>query len=44
VSAGKMKAEISALPLSFVPVFAVMMYVPAWPAFVMKRLPPSTTH
>ena len=39
-----MKAVISASPLSVVPVRAVMMYVPAWPAFVMKRLPPYRTH
>ena len=44
VSAGTMKALISASPFSVSPVFAVMMYVPAWPALVMKRLPPSMTH
>ena len=44
VSAGRMNAEISAWPSSFEPVRAVMMYVPAWPALVMKRLLPSMTH
>ena len=43
VSAGTMKALISALPSSLLPVRAVTMYVPASPAFVMKRLPPSMT-
>ena len=42
-SATSMKALISASPLAVSPVFAVMMYVPAWPAFVMNRLPPSMT-
>jgi hypothetical protein len=41
VSAGTMNAVISASPLSVVPVRAVTMYVPAWPALVMNRLPPS---
>ena len=44
VSDGTMKALISAAPSSRVPVRAVTMYVPAWPALVMKRLPPSRTH
>ncbi len=44
VSAGTMKALISAAPSSRVPVRAVTMYVPACPAFVMNRLPPSMTH
>jgi hypothetical protein len=39
-----MKALISAVPFSLSPVFAVMMYVPACPALVMNRLPPSMTH
>ena len=43
VSAGTMNALISAAPSSRVPVRAVTMYVPAWPALVMKRLPPSMT-
>ena len=43
VSAGTMNALISASPLAVSPVRAVMMYVPAWPAFVMNRLPPSIT-
>ena len=38
-----MNALISAAPSAVVPVRAVMMYVPAWPALVMKRLPPSMT-
>ena len=38
-----MNALISAAPSSRVPVRAVTMYVPAWPALVMKRLPPSMT-
>ncbi len=38
-----MNALISASPLSVVPVRAVTMYVPACPAFVMNRLPPSIT-
>ena len=40
VSAGTMNALISAAPLAFVPVRAATMYVPAWPALVMNRLPP----
>ena len=43
VSAGTMKALISGEPSSREPVRAVTMYVPAWPALVMKRLPPSMT-
>jgi hypothetical protein len=43
VSDVTMNALTSAPPFSVVPVRAVTMYVPAWPAFVMKRLPPSTT-
>ena len=43
VSAGTMKALISGDPSSRDPVRAVTMYVPAWPALVMKRLPPSST-
>ena len=40
-----MNAEISALdPFGRSPVFAVMMYVPAWPALVMNRFWPSMTH
>ena len=38
-----MNALISASPLSVVPVRAVTMYVPAWPALVMNRLEPSMT-
>ena len=38
-----MNALISAFPSSRVPVRAVTMYVPACPALVMKRLPPSMT-
>ena len=38
-----MNALISASPLAVVPVRAVTMYVPAWPALVMNRLPPSMT-
>ena len=43
VSAGTMNALISAAPSSRVPVRAVTTYVPAWPALVMNRLPPSRT-
>ena len=39
-----MNAVISASPLSVDPVRAVTMYVPAWPALVMNRLPPKSTH
>ena len=42
-SAGTMKALISGEPSSRLPVRAVTMYVPAWPALVMKRLRPSMT-
>ena len=38
-----MNALISGPPSSRVPVRAVTMYVPAWPAFVMNRLAPSRT-
>ena len=38
-----MNALISAEPSSRVPVRAVTTYVPAWPALVMNRLPPSIT-
>ena len=43
VSAGTMNALIRALPSSVVPVRAATTYVPAWPALVMNRLPPSMT-
>ena len=39
--AGTMNALISGEPSSRVPLRAVTMYVPAWPALVMKRFPPS---
>jgi hypothetical protein len=38
-----MKALISGEPSSRLPVLAVTMYVPAWPALVMKRLRPLMT-
>ena len=41
--AGTMNALISGEPSSRVPLRAVTMYVPACPAFVMNRLPPSMT-
>ena len=41
VAAGTMNALIRALPSSVEPVRAATMYVPAWPALVMNRLPPS---
>ena len=43
VPAGTMKALISGEPSSRLPVRAVTMYVPAWPALVMKRLRPLMT-
>ena len=37
-------ADLGAAVVASCPVRAVTMYVPAWPALVMKRLPPSMTH